>query len=38
MYVNEMFGEEIPLTEEVVVYTPSYFPKFAKLLNATPKE
>lgn len=38
MYVNEMFGEEIPLTEEVVVYTPTYFPKFSNLLKKTSNE
>ncbi|XP_072017423.1 endothelin-converting enzyme homolog isoform X2 [Amphiura filiformis] len=32
-YMETIFGKKIPETEEVVVYTPSYFEKLSKLLK-----
>ncbi|XP_071826539.1 endothelin-converting enzyme 1-like isoform X2 [Apostichopus japonicus] len=38
LFMQEIFGEVIPLTEEVIVYTPSFFPKLTHLLQNTPEK
>lgn len=38
LFMQEVFGEVIPLTEDVIVYTPSFFPKLTNLLTNTPEK